>query len=83
MVGGARRGGAALDASVKLKRGKYRFNFYAVHCSVAGLREGTQNESLLAVVDEAGDFASQVPAMDNHFDEAVFEHELGGLKPLL
>jgi hypothetical protein len=35
---------------------------------------------LLAVVDDAGDFAAEVLAGDDHVDEAVLEHELGGLE---
>jgi hypothetical protein len=39
-----------------------------------------QTELLSAVVDDAGDFAAEVFAVDDHVDEAVFEHEPGGLK---
>ncbi len=34
----------------------------------------------LTVVDDAGDFAAEVLAVDDHVHEAVLEHELGGLE---
>ena len=37
-------------------------------------------ELFLAVVDEAGDPAAEVFAVDDHVDEAVLQHELGGLE---
>jgi hypothetical protein len=34
----------------------------------------------LTVIDEAGDFAAKVFAVNNHIDETVFEHKLRGLE---
>ncbi len=37
---------------------------------------------LAAVVDDACDLATKIRAMNDAIDEAVFQHELGGLKAL-
>ncbi len=40
----------------------------------------TSGRSFLAVVDDSGELAAEVSAVDDHVDEAVLEHELGGLE---
>ena len=42
----------------------------------------TNAQLFLAVIYEAGDFAAEVSAVDNHINKTVLEHKLSGLKSI-